>query len=67
MSRYSVWSVGRDGNVVDHGACYSASNALSLLEELRLDYGMRRKVGITDNEDPERGDVTADLEEEVSK
>lgn len=65
MARYTVWSVGRDGNVEELVEHDSPSEALRSKRRLMLLYRsakLRRKVGITDNEYPESGDVTEKLE-----
>ena len=67
MSRYTVWSVGRDGNVVDDKEFALGHEALERHEFLSDFFGRSRYVGITDNEYPEAGDVSERLAEEVSK
>lgn len=63
--RYSVYSVLGDGNVWTALETDSASEALAKLESEREKYASHRHHahGITLTDDPERGDVTAELEE----
>ena len=67
MSRYTVWSVGRDGNVEHLDSLHYPEDALRKKESMDRLYslaGVTRKVGITDNEYPEGGDVSDRLAEE---
>lgn len=66
MSRYTVWSVGRDGNVLEHLSFDVPREAIEFQEALRF-VSPRLVFGITDNENPEAGDVSDRLAEEVSK
>lgn len=67
MSRYTVWSVGRDGNrsdVFSHDSPSEVLAAKAAEERWNKRVGSRRTVGITDNENPESGDVSDRLAEE---